>query len=101
MISVVHMGVHVCHMMGYDEISKSLDMISKNSAKTLYIEDHYGIEIGKPGNCIILSENNDFDVVRLQAAVTHSIRKGKIIAQTAPKESKLFLDLEEKIDFKR
>ncbi|MGL4534827.1 MAG: cytosine deaminase [Fusobacteriaceae bacterium] len=101
MISVVNMGLHVCHMMGYEEISKSLDMISKNSAKTLCIEDHYGIEIGKPGNCIILSEDNDFDVVRLQATVTHSIREGKIIAESTPKQSKIFLMEEEKIDFKR
>lgn len=100
MLQVVHMGLHVCHMMGYDEISKALDMISKNSAKTLCIENHYGIEIGKPANFIVLSENNDFDAIRLQAAVTHSVRNGKLIASSEPKRSKLFLDEEEVVDFK-
>lgn len=100
MIQVVHMGLHVCHMMGYDEISKSLDMISKNSAKTLCITDKYGIEVGKPANFIILSENNDFDAIRLQAAVTHSVRNGNIIATSEPKTTKVFLGEEEKIDYK-
>lgn len=100
MLQVVHMGLHVCHMMGYDEISRSLDMISKNSAKTLHIGDRYGIEAGKDANFIILSEKNDFDAVRLGAAVLYSVREGRVIAQSQPKSSKVFLEKEESVDFK-
>ncbi|MGL4789360.1 MAG: cytosine deaminase [Cetobacterium sp.] len=100
MLQVLHMGLHVCHMMGYDEISRSLDMISKNSAKALCLGDNYGIEVGKAANFIVLSENNDFDAVRLQAAVTHSVRNGKLIATSVPKISKVFLGEEELVTFK-
>mgnify|MGYP003312073433 CR=1 FL=1 len=41
MLEVVHFGLHVCQMMGYDDINESLKFISTNSARTLNIEDKY------------------------------------------------------------
>ena len=93
------MGLHACHLMGYEEIKKSLDIISKNGAKALCLEN-YGIEIGKPANLIILTEDNEFDVVRLQANVMYSIRNGKVISETKPKEVKVYLSEEKTVDFK-
>jgi cytosine deaminase len=99
MLQVLHMGLHACHMMGYEEIKRSLDIISKNGAKALCLED-YGIEVGKPANLIILTEDNEFDVIRLQASVMYSIRNGRVISQTKPKEVKVFLGEEKVVDFK-
>ena len=48
------MGLHVCQMMGYSQMNESIDLITNNSARTLNICDKYGIEVGKPGNMIIL-----------------------------------------------
>jgi cytosine deaminase len=47
MMRVLHMGLHVCQVMGYDQINNGLELISTNSARTLNIHDQHGIEQGK------------------------------------------------------
>lgn len=101
MLQVLHMGIHAAQLMGYEEIINSIDLVTKNSAKTLHIEDEYGIEAGKPANFIVLNAVNEYDVIRKQAVVTHSYRNGKLIAGTKPAETMINLGTEEKIDFER
>ena len=101
MLQVLHMGIHAAQLMGYEEIINSIDLVTKNSAKTLHIEEEYGIEAGKPANFIVLNADNEYDVIRKQAAVTHSYRNGKLIAGTKPAETMINLGTEEKIDFER
>lgn len=101
MLEVVHFGLHVCQMMGYDDINESLKFISKNSAKTLNIEDEYGIEIGKPGNLILLNADSGYDAVRRRAEVLYSIRKGKVISKTIPSKTIISVRDEKVVTFKR
>lgn len=91
MLQVLHMGIHASQLMGYDQIVNSIDMITKNSAITLQIEDKYGIEAGKPANFIVLNAENEYESVRKQAAVLYSFRNGKIIAETKPSETSVQL----------
>jgi cytosine/creatinine deaminase len=81
MLQVLHMGLHVCQMMGYEQINQSLDLITHNSARTLGIAQ-YGIEEGNPANLIILPAENGFEAVRRQVPVRWSVRHGKAIATT-------------------
>ncbi|MCR6513343.1 cytosine deaminase [Clostridium sp. LY3-2] len=101
MLEVVHFGLHVCQMMGYDDINESLKFISKNSAKTLNIEEEYGIEIGKPGNLILLNADSGYDAVRRRAEVLYSIRKGKVISKTIPSKTVISVRDEKVVTFKR
>ncbi|MGF1701801.1 cytosine deaminase [Photobacterium makurazakiensis] len=102
MMQVLHMGLHVCQVMGYDQINDSLDLISTNSAHTLNIQSRYGIEAGKPGNLIILPAENGFDAVRRQVPVRYSVRQGNIIAQTQPAVTQIELDNgKEDVTFRR
>ncbi|WP_064608220.1 cytosine deaminase [Photobacterium sp. J15] len=102
MMQVLHMGLHVCQIMGYEQINQSLDLINKNSAKAMCLEPDYGIEVGKPGNLIILPAENGFDAIRRQVPVQYSIRNGQVIAQTQPALTKLSLgEQSEIITFKR
>ena len=101
MLQVLHMGLHVCQIMGYGQINDSINLITNNSAKTLNILDQYGIEEGKPGNLIILPAENPYDAIRRQVPVVYSIRKGKVISKANPRENKIFLDDEEEIDFRK
>ncbi|MCM3288944.1 cytosine deaminase [Paenibacillus sp. MER 180] len=87
MLQVLHMGIHASQLMGYEQIVNSIDMITKNSATTLQIEDKYGIEAGKPANFIVLNAENEYEAIRKQAAVRYSFRNGKIIAETKPSET--------------
>ncbi len=101
MLQVLHMGLHVCQIMGYEQINQSLNLIGTHSAKTLNIQDHYGIHLGKPGNLLVLPAENGFDAVRRQVPVRYSIRSGRIIAQTQPAKTEICLDKTENISFKR
>ncbi|ROV62088.1 cytosine deaminase [Vibrio ponticus] len=101
MLQVLHMGLHVCQVMGYDQINNSLDLISRNSARTLNIQDKHGIEAGKPGSLLILPAENGFDAVRRQVPVRYSVRHGKVIAETQPASTKIHLGESEAVSFKR
>ncbi|MEC1373118.1 cytosine deaminase [Heyndrickxia oleronia] len=102
MLQVLHMGIHAAQLMGYDQIVNSIDLITNNSAKTLQIEDAYGIEEGKPANFIVLSAENEYEAIRKQATVRYSFRNGKIIAETKPSETTVsFGENMEKVNFNR
>ncbi|MFP7492927.1 cytosine deaminase [Terribacillus saccharophilus] len=91
MLQVLHMGIHVTQLMGYDQIVNSIDMITANSARTLHIEDKYGIEEGKPANLIVLEAENEYEAIRKQAAVLYSVRNGEVIAETQPRDTNITL----------
>ncbi|CEH32591.1 Cytosine deaminase [Aneurinibacillus migulanus] len=102
MLQVLHMGIHASQLMGYEQIVNSMDLITNNSAKTLQIEEIYGIEEGKPANFIVLSAENEYEAIRKQATVRYSFRNGKIIAETKPSETTIALEqCEEKINFSK
>lgn len=102
MLQVLHMGIHAAQLMGYDQIVNSIDLITNNSAKTLQIEDAYGIEEGKPANFIVLSAENEYEAIRKQVTVRYSFRNGKIIAATKPSETTVsFGENTEKVNFNR
>ncbi|WP_429110292.1 cytosine deaminase [Aeromonas veronii] len=101
MLQVLHMGLHVCQVMGYEQINDGLKLISCHSARTLNVQDRYGIEVGKPANLLILPAENGFDAVRRQVPVRYSIRHGKVIAQTRPAQTEIVLGQPEPIDFRR
>lgn len=101
MLNVLNMGLHVCQMLGYEQIRKSFDMITTNSARTLNIQDDYGIDIGKTANLIILAGYDEFDVLRRMAPVAYSIRAGRVIAKTLTNESSILINgFEEVIDYR-
>lgn len=77
-------AMHLCQMMGYNDFTHALDFITDNGAKTLNIESQYGIEVGKPANCILLDGNDDYTVLRQQGDVLLSIRNGEIMMQRQP-----------------
>ncbi|MGU5690111.1 cytosine deaminase [Aeromonas caviae] len=101
MLQVLHMGLHVCQIMGYEQINDSLKLIGNHSARTLNVQDRYGIEVDKPANLLILPAENGFDAVRRQVPVRYSIRHGRVIADTRPAETTLHLVNPERVDFRR
>ncbi|WP_310597614.1 cytosine deaminase [Aeromonas aquatica] len=101
MLQVLHMGLHVCQLMGYEQINDSLKLIGEHGARTLNVQDRYGLEVGKPANLLILPAENGFDAVRRQVPVRYSIRHGCVIAETRPASTSLHLLTEEVVDFRR
>ncbi|EMD1656252.1 TPA: cytosine deaminase [Pluralibacter gergoviae] len=81
MLQVLHMGLHVCQLMGYQQIDDGLKLITHNSARTFGVSD-YGIEEGNTANLAILPAESGFEAVRRQVPVRWSIRQGRVIATT-------------------
>ncbi|MGC1005180.1 cytosine deaminase [Pantoea agglomerans] len=100
MLQVLHMGLHVCQLMGYEQIDAGLDLITHNSAKTLQLSG-YGIQTGNDASLIILPAESGFDAVRRQVPVRYSLRRGIVVAETNPAESEIYWRERERIDFRR
>jgi cytosine/creatinine deaminase len=82
MLDVAFMLIHVSQMTGRAEIDACYNMVTWNGAKTLHIEDQYGIEVGKPANLIVLDASDRFDAIRRRATVRHVIAQGRLLAST-------------------
>lgn len=79
MMDVLLMGLHLCQMMGHDELEDSYRIITHNGAKTLHLKEDYGITVGNIANLVILDAPDFITALRKRADVLHSIRNGKII----------------------
>ena len=84
MRDVVFMGLHVCQMMGYDQIRSSYNFISNNAARTLHLGENYGIEVGRPASFIVLDAKDYYEALNVNAPVLASIRNGRKIAESVP-----------------
>ena len=84
MRDVVFMGLHVCQMMGYEDIRSSYKFISNNAARTLHLGEKYGIEVGRPASFIVLDAENYYDALNTNAPVLVSVKDGKKIAESVP-----------------
>lgn len=101
MIAAANLLAHTAHMNGHDQITTLMDMITVRSARTLNIEEGYGLEIGKPADLVILDAANDAEAVRLTSECLYVIRKGKIISKTTPALRTIYIkDDSESVDFK-
>ncbi len=101
MLQVVHMGLHLCQMMGIDEIEQSLALITANSAAALGLQERYGIAVGKPANLLILPARNGYDAVRRQTLPQYVFRHGQLLAARQPERTRLHLERDEWVDFCR
>lgn len=83
MLDVAHMAVHVCQMTGIAEINACYDMVTINGAKTLHLENEYGVEEGKKANLIVLDVANYYEAIRSRPLPNYVISQGKLLAKTA------------------
>lgn len=81
---ILEAGLHICHMLGYEDLQRGLDLITDNSARTLNLGERYGVEVGRPANLLILSAPSDYEMIRTQGHALASIRNGKLLTQRTP-----------------
>ena len=81
---VVFMGLHVCQMMGYEDIMNSYKFITTNAAKTLHLGDRYGVAEGRPASFIVLDAKNYYDALNFNAPVLASYKEGRKISEATP-----------------
>ena len=85
-LRVLDAGLHICHMMGFEDLARSLDLVTDNSARTLNLGEGYGIEVGRPANLVVLDAESDYEAVRRQAKARVSIRAGKVLLTRVPEQ---------------
>ena len=99
MLQVLHMGLHVCQLMGYGQINDGLKLVTENSAKALGLTD-YGIKEGNSASFIVLPAENGFDAVRRQVPTRYSIRHGKVISETQLAKTTIHLSDSEQVNYR-
>jgi cytosine/creatinine deaminase len=90
MLEVVHMGLHVAQMTGQDAMRQCFDAVTKTPAKILGLEG-YGIEKGCNADFVILQARDPIEAIRTRATRLKVIRRGKVVAETAPNTATLSL----------
>ncbi|MFJ6326026.1 MULTISPECIES: amidohydrolase family protein [unclassified Rhizobium] len=91
MLEVGHMAIHVAQMAGIEDKKKIFDALTVNSARTMGL-DGYGLEKGCNADLVVLQAVDTLEALRLKPNRLAVIKRGKIIARSAPRIGELFLD---------
>ncbi len=102
MLEVANMALHVGQLTGVAEIKSCFDAVTSNAARTLNLSG-YGIVPGCNADLVVLQAEDAIEAIRLHAERLFVIRRGKILAEAAPRQSSLHLENEaaRNIDFTR
>ncbi|MEL6813839.1 MAG: amidohydrolase family protein [Cyanobacteria bacterium J06598_3] len=84
LLAVADMAVHLCQMTGQSEIDACYDMVTIGGAKTLNVEETYGIEVGKPANLIVLDATSRYEAILKRSTVRTVISQGRVLIETTP-----------------
>ena len=89
LVDAAHLALHFTYMSARDEITEMLRLATERGARTLGVEDEYGIEEGKPADFVIFDAPSPIEVIRLRATRRYVVRRGRVIAETTPAETRL------------
>jgi cytosine deaminase len=88
MLEVAHMGLHVAQMTGEDAMGACFDAVTQAPARILGL-DGYGIEPGCHADLVVLDARNPIEAIRLRAQRLLVMKRGQVIARSAPAHSQL------------
>ena len=80
-LRILDAGLHICHMLGYEDLQRALDFVTDHGAQAMALGEGYGLEVGRPANLVLLSAENDYEVLRTQGHALLSVRRGKVIVR--------------------
>ena len=84
MLEVGHMAIHVAQMASLEDKAAIFDALTVNSARTMGLET-YGLHKGAHADLVVLQARDPAEALRLKAVKLHVIRRGRVIARTAPR----------------
>src|SRR5258708_3965039 len=91
MLEVAHMGLHVAPLTGIDAMRAAFEAVTTTPAKSLGI-DGYGSAVGNHADCVVLDARDPVEAIRLRAARTAVLRRGKVISRAPAMRAKLSLE---------
>jgi len=89
LVDAASLALHFTYMSGLEEIPQMLQCATTHGARTLGVEDDYGIEEGKPADLVIFDAPTPLEVMRLKPVRRWVIRRGRVIAETTPPVTRL------------
>src|SRR3954451_221072 len=89
MVEAASLALHFTYMSGRDEIAEMLRCATERGARTLGVEDDYGLEEGKPADLVVFDAPSALEVLRLHPARRWVIRRGRVVAETTPARTTL------------
>ena len=99
LLEVAHMGLHVAQMTGQAEMRACFDAVTVNAAKVLNL-DGYGLQPGCHADLVVLQAGDVVEALRLRPVRLFVVRRGQVIAETAPVAARLTLGEERRtVDF--
>ncbi len=91
LLDVAHMAMHATQMGSGADKRALFDAVTVNSAKIMGL-DGYGLEVGCNADMVLLQAKDPAEAIRLRPHRLKVIRRGKLLAETAPEISRLSLD---------
>ena len=91
MLDVAHMGLHVGQLTGRDAMKFCFDAVTSNAARVIGLEG-YGLAVGCNADFVVLDAPDPIEALRLRATRLYVIRRGKVIARTAPRVTELAVE---------
>ena len=100
MLDVAHMGLHVAQMTSREAMRFCFEAVTTNPAKVMHL-DGYGLAVGNNADMVVLQAHDPIEAIRLRARRLSVIRRGKVIAETAPEIASLSLGERPKSSIRR
>ncbi|MCK0196816.1 amidohydrolase family protein [Ancylobacter sp. 6x-1] len=91
MLDVAHMALHVGQMTSREAMRWCLEAVTVNPARIMGLEG-YGLEPGCNADFVVLQAADPIEAIRLKATRLYVVRRGKVIAETQPRRSRLAIE---------
>ena len=83
MLEVAQMGLHVAQMTSQAQMRACFDAVTVNAARVLGLDGH-GLDVGCHGDVVLLQARSPVEAIRLRATRLAVVRRGRVIARSAP-----------------
>ena len=90
MLDVAHMGIHVAQMTSPPAMLQAFTAVTETPARIMGIEG-YGLAKGCNADFVLLDATSPIEAIRLRAGRLAVVRRGVVVAESAPHESQLHL----------
>ena len=90
MLEVAQMGLHVAQMTSQAQMRACFDAVTVNAAKVMGL-DGYGLAVGNHADFVLLQARSPVEALRLRATRLLVVRRGRVLARTAPATATLQL----------
>lgn len=91
MLDVAHMALHVGQMTSREAMRYCFECVTSRPAEIMGLEG-YGMDVGCNADFVLLQANDTIEALRLKAPRLAVVRRGKVIAESAPRVATLSLD---------